>query len=79
MTVTVTVYAFSESMRSVRWWFIFQSCTMRHAAAGPMRSMRSMRGGFTFRNRGPSLKVHRGRLVTRSHILKRKACYFARA
>ncbi len=24
----------------------------------PMRSMRSMRGGFIFRNRGPSLKVH---------------------
>jgi hypothetical protein len=23
-----------------------------------MRSMRSMRGGFIFRNRGPSLKVH---------------------
>jgi hypothetical protein len=25
-----------------------------------MRSMRSMRGGFIFRNRGPSLKVHHG-------------------
>ncbi len=24
----------------------------------PMRSMRSMRGGFIFRNGGPSLKVH---------------------
>ncbi len=25
-----------------------------------MRSMRSMRGGFIFRNRGPSLEVHHG-------------------
>jgi hypothetical protein len=25
-----------------------------------MRSMRSMRGGFIFRNRGPSLKVYHG-------------------
>jgi hypothetical protein len=27
-------------------------------------SMRSMRGGFIFRNRGPSLKVHRGQCLT---------------
>jgi hypothetical protein len=29
-----------------------------------MRSMRSMGGGFIFRNRGPSLKVHRGQCFT---------------
>jgi hypothetical protein len=29
-----------------------------------MRSMRSMRGGFIFRNRGPSLKVHHGQCLT---------------
>ncbi len=29
-----------------------------------MRSMRSMRGGFVFRNQGPSLKVHRGQCLT---------------
>jgi hypothetical protein len=31
---------------------------------GTMRSMRSMRGGFIFRNRGPSLKVHHGQHLT---------------
>ncbi len=30
----------------------------------PMRSMRSMRGGFIFRNRGPSLKVHHCQCLT---------------
>jgi hypothetical protein len=30
-----------------------------------MRSMRSMRGGIIFRNRGPSLKVHHGQCPTR--------------
>jgi hypothetical protein len=30
-----------------------------------MRSMRSMRGGIIFRNRGPSLKVHHGQCLTR--------------
>jgi hypothetical protein len=29
-----------------------------------MRSMRSMRGGFIFRSRGPSLKVHHGQCLT---------------
>ena len=28
-----------------------------------MRSMRSMRGGFIFRNGGPSLKVHHGQCL----------------
>ncbi len=31
---------------------------IQSAVRRPMRSMRSMRGGFIFRNRGPSLKVH---------------------
>jgi hypothetical protein len=30
----------------------------------PSRSMRSMRGGFIFHNRGPSLKVHHGQCLT---------------
>jgi hypothetical protein len=36
-------------------WFLSQ---------GSMRSMLSMRGGFIFRNWGPSLEVHRGQCLT---------------
>ncbi len=31
---------------------------------GPFTSMRSMRGGFILRNRGPSLEVHHGQCLT---------------
>ncbi len=33
-------------------------------------SMRSIRGGFIFRNRGPSLKVHHGQCLTSMTIIK---------
>jgi hypothetical protein len=43
-------------------WFIMA----RHGkgAASAMHSMRSMRGEFFFRNRGPSVKVHHGQCLT---------------
>ena len=42
-----------------------------------MHSMRSMRGGFIFRNWGPSLKVHDGQCL--ASMTKDCPCYMARA
>jgi hypothetical protein len=40
------------------------TCMHKYTYVCSMRSMRSMRGGFIFRNRGPSLKVHHGQCLT---------------
>jgi hypothetical protein len=54
-----------ETLGFVSGMHIYNICTGMHACMSASYShLRSMRGGFIFRNQGPSLKVHHGQCVT---------------
>jgi hypothetical protein len=58
-------YAYALYALYARWVYFPQSGVLaRYVATCSMRFMRSMRGGFVFRNRRPSLKAHHGQCLT---------------